>query len=166
MPVSFHDHPEYNTPSKQYKTDQLPIFVVITGLPTLYHNTSSLYVSPSATITMVACGRVLTLISLVITTAFSFSSPFFVSPSATLAARGSFFYGVLPCHSAFFVSPSPRHAGGTREGLPVVCLFVVSAFPSTTFLRVFPGFIAKPFRGVGVGFEDPHLSVMFYLVEL
>ena len=47
----------------------------------------------------------------------------------------------------------------------MVCLIVVSAFPSITFLRVFPGFIAKPFRGVGVGFEEPHLRLMLELVE-
>ena len=35
-------------------------------------------------------------------------------------------------------------------------LIIVAAFPSITFLRVFPGFIARPFRGVGVGFEEPH----------
>ena len=38
-------------------------------------------------------------------------------------------------------------------------------FPSITLLRVFPGFIAKPFRGMGVGFEEPHLRLMFWLVE-
>ena len=45
------------------------------------------------------------------------------------------------------------------------CLIMVSAFPLITFLRVFPGFIAKTFRGVGVGFEEPHLRLMFKLVE-
>ena len=47
----------------------------------------------------------------------------------------------------------------------MVCLTKVSAFPSIAFLRVFPGFIARPFRGVGVGFEEPHLRLMFQLVE-
>ena len=86
---------------------------------------------------------------------------------------------------------APRHDGGMREGfdvgyfiiapsssrpppatlavrgrfLTVVRLFIVSTFPSITFLRVFPGFIAKPFRGVGVGFEEPHLRLMLELVE-
>ena len=36
----------------------------------------------------------------------------------------------------------------------MVRLLTVSALPSITFLRVFPGFIARPFRGVGVGFES------------
>ena len=46
------------------------------------------------------------------------------------------------------------------------CLIIMSAFPSIlTFLRVFPGYIAKPFRGVGVGFEEPHLRLMFWFVE-
>ena len=56
-------------------------------------------------------------------------------PPATLAARGRF--------------------------LTVVCVITVYAFPSITFLRGFPGFIAKPFRGVGTGFKDPHLQLMF-----
>ena len=34
--------------------------------------------------------------------------------------------------------------------LTVVCLTIVPAFPYIAFLPVFPGFIAKPFRGVGV----------------
>ena len=41
----------------------------------------------------------------------------------------------------------------------------MSAFPSITFLRVFPGFITKPVRGMGVGFEEPHLRLMFQLVQ-
>ena len=36
----------------------------------------------------------------------------------------------------------------------MVYLLIVSAFPPITFLRVFPGFIARPFRGVGVGLEE------------
>ena len=40
---------------------------------------------------------------------------------------------------------------------------MVFAFPSITFLPVFPGFKARPFRGVGVGFEEPHLRLMVYL---
>ena len=55
----------------------------------------------------------------------------------------------------------PRHAGDTWEVLTVGCLIIVSAFPSIIFLRVFPGFIAKRFRGVGVGLEEPHLRLMF-----
>ena len=47
----------------------------------------------------------------------------------------------------------------------MVCLAIVSAFPLITFLRVFPGFIAKPFRGVGVDFEEPRLRFMFWLVD-
>ena len=90
-----------------------------------------LFVSPP--VTMAACGRVLaTLVSLVIAPAFSFNSPFFVSPPpATLAVP--------------------------RRFLTVVCLITVPTFPSITLLRVFPGFIAKPFRGVGMGFEELHL---------
>ena len=58
-------------------------------------------------------------------------APFSSRPFATLAVRGRF--------------------------LTVVCLIIVSAFRSITFVRVFPGFIAKPFRGVGVSFEEPRL---------
>ena len=119
-----------------------------------------LFVSPP--VTMAACGRVLaTLVSLVIAPAFSFNSPFFVSPPppATLTVRGKFFYCGLIYPSAFFVSP-PRHAGGTREVFDGVLPYC-SAFRSTTFLRVFPGFMAKPFRGLGLGFEEPHLRLVF-----
>ena len=45
----------------------------------------------------------------------------------------------------------------------MVCLTIVSAFPSISFLHVFPGFIARPFRGVRVGFEEPHLRFMVLL---
>ena len=47
----------------------------------------------------------------------------------------------------------------------MVCLIMVSVFPSISLLRLFSGFIAKPFRGVGVGFEEPHLRLMFWLVQ-
>ena len=35
----------------------------------------------------------------------------------------------------------------------------MTAFPSITFLRVLPCFIARPFRGVGVVSEEPHLRL-------
>ena len=74
------------------------------------------------------------------------------------------FGGGWSCHSAFSSRP-PRHTGGTRQvltgGLPYYSVCV----PSNTFLRVFPGFIAGPFRGVGVGFEEPHLRFMVSLGE-
>ena len=47
----------------------------------------------------------------------------------------------------------------------MVRLIIVTAFHSITFLRVPPGFVASPFRGVGVGFEEPHLRLMVLLVE-
>ena len=54
----------------------------------------------------------------------------------------------------------PRHTGGTRQvltdGLPSYSVCVSFNY----FLCVFPGFIARPFRGVGVGFEEPHLRFM------
>ena len=105
------------------------------------------------------------MVSLVIACAFSFYSPFFVSPPPRHAGGSrEAFDGGLPYHSAFFVSPPPPLAVRGRF-LTVVCLIIVSAFPSITFLRVFPGFIAKPFRAAGVGFEEPHLRLMFWIVE-
>ena len=66
---------------------------------------------------MMACGRVLTLVFLVVAPAFSFNSPFFVLPLPRHAGGSrEVFDGRLSYHSAFFVSP-PRHAGGTREFL-------------------------------------------------
>ena len=84
--------------------------------------------------TMVVCGRVLMLVSLVFAPVFSFNSPFFVSPprhadgtregfEGGLSCHSAFFgglscysafFGGLSCHIAFFVSP-PRHSGGTRQ---------------------------------------------------
>ena len=111
--------------------------------------------------TMVACGRALTLVSLVIASAFSFKSPFFVSPPpATPAVRGRFLT-VVCLFIAFFSSRPLRHAGGTREvfegGLPYCSVCVSFNYFSSRF----PGFIAKAFRGVGVGFEESHLRLMF-----
>ena len=55
------------------------------------------------------------LVSFVLAPAFSFNSPFFVSPPPRHAGgTPDVFDGGLSYHSAFFVSP-PRHAGGTRE---------------------------------------------------
>ena len=58
-----------------------------------------------------------------------------------------------------FSSRPPRHTGGTRQvltdGLPSNSVCV-----SFNYLHVFPGLIARPFRGVGVGFEEQHLRFM------
>ena len=106
--------------------------------------------------------EVFTLISLVVWLAFSFNSSFFVSPPPRQAGGSrEVFRGGLPYHSAFFVSPPPATPAVRGRLLTVVCLTIVSAFPSITLLRVFPGFIAKPFRGVGALFEEPHLRLMF-----
>ena len=85
---------------------------------------------------MAAGGRVFVSVSLAL--AFSFNLPVFVS------------------------SPPPprwRFAGGVFS---VGCLCMVSVFPITTFLCVVPAFIAKPFRGMGVVFEEPHLRLVFF----
>ena len=109
---------------------------------------------------MVACGRVLTLVPLVFALVFSFNSPFFVSPPpATLTIRGRVLTVVGLAISPFSSRP-PRHTGGTRQiltgGLPSYSVYDSSNY----FLRVFPSFIARLFRGVGVGFEEPHLRFM------
>ena len=63
-------------------------------------------------------------------------------------------------------SRPPRHTGGTRQVLTdVLPSYGVCVSSKNYFLRVFPGFIARPLRGVGVGFEAPHLRLMVYLVE-
>ena len=87
--------------------------------------------------TMVACGKVFTLVSLVIPPAFSFNSHFFVSPPpATLVVRGRLFTVVC-----LIIAPSssrpPRHAGGTREvfdcGLPYYGACVSFNYSSSRF---------------------------------
>ena len=66
-------------------------------------------------------------------------------------------FSVICLAIAPFSSRPPPHTGGTRQ---VFDGWFASAFPSTIFLRVFPGFSARPFRGVGVGFEEPRLRLM------
>ena len=61
-------------------------------------------------------------------------APFSSRPPDTLAVRGRFLTGGLPYYS--------------------VCVSF------NCFSSRFPGFIARPFRGVGVGFEEPHLRLM------
>ena len=116
----------------------------------------SLFVSPIPA-TIVACGTVLTLVSLVFAPVFSFNSPFFVSaPPAKLTIRGRVL-AVVGLAIAPFSSRPPRHTCGSRQvladGLPSYSVCVSFNY----FLRVFPGFVARPFRGVGKGFEEPHL---------
>ena len=95
------------------------------------------------------------LVSLVFAPVF-FNSPFFAFPLRHADGTREGFDGRLSCRSAFFVSP-PRHTGGTWEvwtdGLP----YYNDCDSFSYFLRVFPGFIASTFGGVGVGFEEPHL---------
>ena len=79
---------------------------------------------------------------------------------ATLAVRGSFLTMVCLIIAPFSSRP-PAALAVRGKFLTVLCLIIVTAFPSITFLRVFPGFIAKPFRGAGVGFEEPRLRLMF-----
>ena len=44
----------------------------------------------------------------------------------------------------------------------MVCL-IVSAFHSIAFLHDLPGFIARLFKGVGMGFEEPHIRLLVSL---
>ena len=107
---------------------------------------------------MAACGGDLTLVSLVIAPAFFFNWLSFISPPLRHACGSrEVFDGGLPQHSASLGFAPPATLAVREKFLAVVCLIVVPAFPSITFLRVFPGFVDKPFRGVGVGFEEPHL---------
>ena len=66
-------------------------------------------------------------------------APFSSRPTATRAVRGRFLTGGLPYYS--------------------------DCDSFNYFLRVFPGFIARTFRGVGVGFEEPHLRFVALLGE-
>ena len=95
-----------------------------------------LFVSPPAT--MVACGRVLMLVSLVLAPVFSFNSPCFISPPpATLAVRGRVLTVVCYVIAPFSSRPPPPHwRYAARFGL-VVCLHIVSAFPSIIFFAFF-----------------------------
>ena len=73
---------------------------------------------------------------------------------ATLTIRGRVLTVVGLAVTPFSSRP-PRHTGGARQfltdGLRLCFL---------QLLRVFLGFIARPFRGVEVGFEEPHLRFM------
>ena len=84
-----------------------------------------------------------------------------LAPPATPTIRGRVLT-VVGLAVAPFSSRPPRHTGGTRQvltnGLPSYSVCVSFNY----LLRVFPGFIARPFRGVGVGFEEPHLRFMVY----
>ena len=81
--------------------------------------------------TMVACGRVLTLGSLVFAPVFYFNSPLFVSPPRHADDARDRYDGGWSCHSALFVSPPATPAVRGRFWR-MVCLLIVSAFPSIT----------------------------------
>ena len=79
-----------------------------------------------------------------------------LAPAATLAILGMFLTVVcliiVPSRLALPATPAVR-----ARWLKVVSVVLVIAFSSPTVFRVFPGFMAKSSRGVGVGFEEPHL---------
>ena len=59
----------------------------------------------------------------------------------------------------FFTSPS---VAGDMAMAFVDDLFLhLKARSSFHFFAYFAGFVALPFRGMGVGFEEPHLRLMF-----
>ena len=68
---------------------------------------SAVGLAPPAT--MVACGRVLILVSLVLAPVFSFNSPFFVSPPHHADGTREGFDGRFSCHSAFSSRRPPPH---------------------------------------------------------
>ena len=82
-----------------------------------------------------------------------------LDPPATPTVRGRVLT-MVGIAIAPFSSRPPRHTCGSRQvladGLPSYSVCVSFNY----LLRVFPGFIARPFRGVGVGFEEPHLRFM------
>ena len=86
----------------------------------LCHLSISCWFSPFVSLppaTMVACGRVLTLVSLVLAPVFSFNSPFFVSPPSATLTIGGRVLTVVCLAIAPFSSRPPRHTGGTRQVL-------------------------------------------------
>ena len=64
----------------------------------------------------------------------------------------SAFVGGLFCRGAFSVSPHLRHAGGTRQVLIGGLTYSRVCVSFNSFSSRFPGFISRPFRGVGGGF--------------
>ena len=83
-----------------------------------------------------------------------FSKRKWVAPRTSLIGRRARGYSVFP----------PSLQGDT------LCLYLFTSQmassagrkkTSTTFIRVFPGFIPLSFRGVGLGFEETHLRLMF-----
>ena len=56
-------------------------------------------------------------------------------------------------------SPPPPHVAGDMAMAFVDDLFLLGL--PLIFVPYFASFVALPFRGVGVGFEDPHLRLMF-----
>ena len=70
---------------------------------------------------------------------------------------------MAPTFSFNHLSPSrpPRHAGGPWEGFDGgLAYHSACVVLQLLFFPFFPGFIALPFRGVGVGAEEPHLRLM------
>ena len=95
---------------------------------------SAVGLAPPAT--MVACGRVLILVSLVLAPVFSFNSPFFVSPPRHADDTREGFDGGWSCHSAFFVSPPPphwRYAAGFDGWLAFLLCLRFLQLPSSRF---------------------------------
>ena len=97
-------------------------------------------------------------------------SPFRLAPRHDGGLRESFEV-YFPCHNAcvllqlgFLRLALPRHVGGSRGGfdvgLPYYSVCVSFNYFSSRFSWLH---LAKPFRGAGVGFEEPHLRLRAYL---
>ena len=74
-----------------------------------------------------------------------------LAPPAKPTIRGRVLTVVGLAIAPFWSRP-PRHTGGTRQVLTGGLASYIVCVSFNYVLRVFPGFIARPFRGVGVGF--------------
>ena len=100
-------------------------------------------------------------------------------PEASGIAVSIDYTGPLPVTPSFLVfifslfhetsSPSPPLGmEWRRPPLTILPFPIGKAFLSLSLSRFFTylvGFVASPFRGVGVGFEEPHLRLMLWFVE-
>ena len=94
---------------------------------------------------------------------FPSNSHFFISPPTYNpdGTRKSFNVGII------FDMPSIAFVvyGGTRQFVMNGLLYYSACASVSLFSSPFSGFIARPFEGAGVGFEEPYLRLVAQLVE-